>query len=148
MLIIITTHYTIKCEISYALVCNVIKHIPSLSVVGERCINIYMANATAITIVVESGTNINTILQRSMNTKRNPLVAVQRKVFTTISGYSNVSAFKELNCRCFPRNLLNINHVIFGRSELWQFHYDTIQRYACQSHKPVRHNWFRPIHFV
>ena len=70
----------IEGEVGKTLVCYVIYHIPRLLEVQEWSIDIDMCNGATITVTIKEGSDTDSFLHGCLDTKRNELVTIQRKV--------------------------------------------------------------------
>ncbi len=80
VIIFASLNLSIERKISYALICDIIQHIPSLFKSIEWCFDIDMKDTTAITEIIKHRRNANALLHSSLNTKGDKLVAIQRQI--------------------------------------------------------------------
>ena len=111
-------NFGVECEVSEALVGDIIYHIPSLFKCCERSFDIDVCDRTTITVTIEQRSNTNSFLEGGLYTKRNKLISISGKVFHYDFGEQHFIGRHQFCCTGFTRNLLAVDFVIFVESEL------------------------------
>ena len=112
MIVFTSLNFSVKSKICNTLVSDILRHLPCLFKTIKWRINVCVKDRTAIAIVVKHRLNSHAFLERCLNSKRNKLIPIKRKIINLCLWIEEFIFLHEF-CSCtFTGNLFCVNLII------------------------------------